>query len=147
MSYMETNSSLFDVEADTYVVTINLVGAMGAGIAKIARDTVPGLYNHYKTMYPKIEPWQFIVYTHDDKRYLLVPTKLDWCDPSPRSLVVNNINRLAILSQRTRLGTIALPPLGCGHGGLDFETDIRHVYQALFPYVPGKFICCLNRED
>lgn len=139
---------LFKVQADTVVVTINLRGAMGAGVARAARDTVPGLYSHYKKMYATLAPEQFIFYPHEGKNYLLVPTKIDWRDPSPRSLVIHNLNRLAVISSRTRqLGTIALPPLGCGHGGLSWDGDIKYVYQALFPFVDSKFIACIGVED
>lgn len=137
---------LFSVPADTVVVTINLKGAMGAGVAKTARDTVPGLYTHYKKVYPNVEPGQFIYYQHEEKQYLLVPTKIDWRDPSPRELVVHNINRLAIVVNRhpDKFKTIALPPLGCGNGGLDWENDIRYVYSAIFPFCEASFITCLG---
>mgnify|MGYP002652255674 CR=1 FL=1 len=145
MPYSELQEDLFEVKADTKVITINLVGAMGAGVAKTARDTIPGLYKHYKKMYPRIDPTQFIIYTHEGQRYLLVPTKIDWKDPSPRSLVIHNINRLAVLSNRhPELGTIALPPMGCGNGGLKWEEDIRLVYRALFPYCSRQFIAALG---
>lgn len=147
MPYSEVNEDLFEVQADTKVITINLVGAMGAGIAKTARDTIPGLYKHYKKMYEKIEPGQFIAYTYAGTRYLLIPTKLDWRDASPRSLVIHNINRLAVLANRhPQLGTIALPPMGCGNGGLSWEDDIRYVYRALFPYCQRTFIAALGKH-
>ena len=145
MPYSELQEDLFSVKADTKVITINLVGAMGAGVAKTARDTIPGLYKHYKKMYPQLDPTQFIIYTHAGVRYLLIPTKLDWRDPSPRSLVIHNINRLAVLSNRhPELGTIALPPMGCGNGGLSWEDDIKYVYRAIFPYNGRTIISCLG---
>lgn len=148
MSYSEVSEDLFDVKADTKVITINLVGAMGAGIAKTARDTIPGLYTHYKKLYQKLEPEQFITYRYDGVMYLLIPTKLDWRDNSPRSLVIHNINRLAVLANRhpTQFGTIALPPMGCGNGGLSWEDDIRYVYRAIFPYHERTFIACLGKS-
>lgn len=144
MSLIIVNEDLFKVQADTVVVTINLRGAMGAGVAKTARDTVPGLYKHYLKMYKQIDPTQFIVYTHENKRYLLVPTKIEWKEPSPRGLVIHNLNRLAVLSARNRLGAIALPPMGCGNGGLDWDDDISYVYKALLPFSEGTFITTLG---
>lgn len=136
---------LFKVQATTKVISVNLRGVMGAGVAKTARDTIPGLYTHYKKMYPKIRPDQFILYRHEGTNYLLIPTKIDWKKPSPRDLVIHNLNRLVIMSNRTReLGTIALPPLGCGNGGLDWEDDIRYVYMALMSFVQTEFIACLG---
>ena len=60
MSLDIIEADLFDIQADTKVITINLCGAMGAGVAKTARDTIPGLYKHYNKMYPIITPDQFI---------------------------------------------------------------------------------------
>lgn len=148
MSYQEIEDDLFAIQADTKIVTINLRGAMGAGVAKVARDTIPGLYKHYKKMYKSIEPTQFISYQYGGVRYLLVPTKIDWRDPSPRDLVVHNINRLAVLANRhPQFGTIALPPMGCGNGGLDFANDIRYVYKAIFPYHARPFIAALGKKN
>lgn len=146
MSLEIVNEDLFKVRADTVVITINLVGAMGAGIAKVARDTIPGLNAHYLKMYRKIDPTQFIIYTANDIRYLLVPTKIDWRDPSPRGLVIHNLNRLAVLAARNRLGTVALPPMGCGNGGLDWENDISYVYRSILPFSEGTFITALGES-
>lgn len=146
MSLEIVNEDLFKVRADTVVITINLVGAMGAGIAKVARDTIPGLNAHYLKMYRKIDPTQFIVYTVNEIRYLLVPTKIDWRDPSPRGLVIHNLNRLAVLAARNRLGTVALPPMGCGNGGLDWENDISYVYRSILPFSEGTFITALGES-
>lgn len=140
-------NDILSVKADTKVITINLVGAMGAGVAKSARDNIPGLYKHYKKMYPTIEPGQFITYKHDGVLYLLVPTKLDWKQKSPRSLVIHNINRLAVLANRhPQMGTIALPPMGCGNGGLSWDKDISLVYKAIFPYHDRRFITVLQKR-
>ncbi|MNN58540.1 hypothetical protein D3C81_1735920 [compost metagenome] len=144
MSLEIVQGNLFDVEADCRVITINLVGAMGAGVAKTARNTIPGLYTHYKKMYQQIDPTQFITYKHDNMRYLLIPTKIDWKDKSPRDLVIANINRLAVLANRHRFGTIVLPPMGCGNGGLDWFNDIQYVYKAIFVYHEAKFIVALG---
>lgn len=143
MTLTVSNQSLFDIDADVYVITINLVGAMGAGVAKAARDGIPGLYTHYKKMYPRISPDQFITYRRAGKLYLMVPTKLDWRDPSPRDLVVNNINRLVVLTHRFQWGKVALPPMGCGNGGLDWDNDIKYVYKALMDRSESPFIVSL----
>lgn len=145
MSLDIIEADLFDIQADTKVITINLVGAMGAGVAKTARDTIPGLYKHYKKMYPTITPDQFIQYTYGGVKYLLVPTKIDWKAPSPRDLVLSNLHRLAYLTRRYNgFGTVALPPMGCGNGGLDWENDIVNFYHALFDHHPSKFIAAIK---
>ena len=145
MALTIVREDLFKVEADTKIITINTVGGFGAGIAKTARDTIPGIHKHYLKMYKKITPEQFILYRWDMINYLMVPTKIDWRDPSPRSLVVHNLNRLVCIAARTdQLGTIALPPMGCGNGGLSWDSDIQYLYRALLPFARSDFICCLG---
>ncbi|QTH80374.1 hypothetical protein PA10_00174 [Pseudomonas phage pPa_SNUABM_DT01] len=138
------DENLWAIQADTRVITVNMVGAMGAGVARTARNTIPGLYKHYRKMITQIEPTQFITYQHDGIRYLLIPTKLDWRDPSPRGLVVHNFCKLVVLANRHRLGTIVLPPMGCGNGQLDWENDIQYLYKSLLPYQETKFIAALG---
>jgi len=139
---------LFSIKADTKIIATNMRGAMGAGIAKTARDTIPGLYAHYKKLLPTTQPTQFILYRHEGVQYVLLPTKLDWRDPSPRDLVIHNLHRLINLTQRhpDKFGTVALPPLGCGNGGLDFKNDIRYVYLSLLPFIPTPFIACVGTD-
>ncbi|MNI27869.1 hypothetical protein D3C76_154660 [compost metagenome] len=144
MALTIVEDDLFNVPADTRVISINLVGAMGAGVARTARNTVPGLMKHYRKMYPTIEPGNIIVYKHEDIRYFLVPTKLDWRDPSPRGLVIHHLNKIAVLAQRHRLGRIVMPPLGCGHGGLSWEDDISYVCRALYPFCEADFTVALG---
>lgn len=142
MSIREVDADIFDVEADTYVITINLVGAMGAGVARRARDSVPGLMAHYRKMYRTIRPDQFIVYNYDGKLFLLVPTKIDWRDDSPEDLVVSNLKKLAALSAQypQKFGTIAMPPMGCGNGNLDWESKIGPITYNLFMDHPCEVI-------
>lgn len=135
---------LFEVQADTVIISINLVGAMGAGVARTARNTVPGLMKHYRKMYKTIEPGNIIPYRHKETQYLLVPTKLDWRDPSPRSLVIHHINKIANLAQRHRLGKIVMPPLGCGHGGLSWNDDIIYVYKSIYPFIDADVTVALG---
>lgn len=144
MSLAIVEQDLFSIPADTVVITINLVGAMGSGVARTARNTVPGLMKHYRKMYPTIEPGNIIHYRHNDTRYFLVPTKLDWRDKSPRSLVIHHINKIANLAQRHRLGKIVMPPLGCGHGGLSWEDDVIYVYKSIYPFIDADITVALG---
>lgn len=144
MSLTIVEQDLFKVQADTVIITINLVGAMGSGVARTARNTVPGLMKHYRKMYKEIEPGHIIPYRHNETQYLLVPTKLDWRDPSPRSLVIHHLNKIANLAQRHRLGRIAMPPLGCGHGGLSWNNDIIYVYKSIYPFIDADITVALG---
>lgn len=146
MPMTEVYEDILDVPANTRVCTINLVGAMGAGVAKRFRDTVPGIHKHYLKMYKTITPNQFIAFKTHGELHLLVPTKIDWRDDSPRELVVDNLRKLAqLVRDHPEMGVVALPPFGCGNGGLNYYSDIRQVYRQLFEDHPNEFVVTLGR--
>jgi hypothetical protein len=146
MSMREVYEDILEVPANTRICTINLVGAAGAGVAKEFRNRVPGWYKHYKKMYTQITPNQFIVFNSNGEVHLMIPTKIDWRDDSPRDLVIANLEKLADISRdKPQFGVIALPPFGCGNGGLNYYSDIRHVYKRLFDDHPREFVVVLGR--
>lgn len=124
---------LFQSGADIIVIPTNMVGAMGKGVAKVAADTIPGLLDHYRSMLGRCTRHNFIVYHYNDTQYLMFPTKVHWRDKSPRDLVVYNLKRLRDILEKHRWpGRVALPAVGCGEGGLDWESDIGPLCQELF---------------
>jgi hypothetical protein len=148
MPMVEVYEDILDVKANTRVCTINLTGAMGAGVAKRFRDNVPGVFKHYKKMYTKIEPTQFIAFKTGGELHLLIPTKLDWKNDSPRNLVIQNLHKLAdLVLANPELSPVALPPMGCGNGGLNYYSDIRHEYHVAFDNHPGQFIVTLGKDE
>lgn len=145
MPMIEVCKDILDVQADTRVATINLKGAAGAGVAKRFRDNVPGWYTHYKKMYSKITPNQFIAFKINNELHLMVPTKIDWREDSPRELVIDNLNKLAqLVRDHPEMGTVALPPFGCGNGNLNYYSDIKHEYHRLFDDHPNLFVVTLG---
>jgi len=69
-------------------------------------------------------------------RYILnVPTKRHWYGPSLMTDVDADILALLQIIRRLRLPSIAIPPLGCGNGGLSW------------PVVRTKLIDVLGRVD
>lgn len=148
MSMIEVQADILAVKADTRVCTINLVGAAGAGVAQRFRNNIPGWYTHYKKMYKTITHDQFIVFKHENEIHLMVATKFDWKEDSPPWLVLQNLEKLArITRDNPKFGVIALPPFGCGNGGLNYYADIRKHYVRLFEDHPREFIVTLGRYN
>lgn len=146
MSMIEVQAGILDVQAKTRIVTINLVGAAGAGVARLFRDNIPGWYTHYKKMYKLITPNQFIVFNYEGEIHLSIATKVDWKEDAHRDLVIANLEKLAeITRDNPAFGVIAIPPLGCGNGRLNYYSDIRKHYVRLFENHPREFIVTLGR--
>lgn len=127
------NGDLWDYHARGYGVVIptNLqvradgTAVMGAGLAKQAAERFPEVPRKYAQHillgYAGGRPWE-----SSEDRLILLPTKEHWKDPSPLWLVERGIGWLACRfagpSQQ-----VALPLLGCGLGGLDWEQDVRPI--------------------
>lgn len=125
-------TDLFVVPGDCRVITTNTHGAMGAGIAKDFRDRYPSEYYAYKRRchagYHHLGAPE-MCNTPDGLRWLLFPTKDHWRDPSQYhwlheglQYLIDNIGEPEYVEPHWHL---VFPPLGCGHGRLDFRNVLR----------------------
>ena len=60
-----------------------------------------------------------------------LPTKLHWSKPSRLEYITSGVSALADLLVAKRITSVAIPRLGCGLGGLDWDD----VHQALLLYL------------
>ena len=102
------------------VVTINCVGAMGKGNALQCKRLYPATYKHYRQkckqgLYKPGQP----VLTNIERQLLLFPTKNDWRDPSKYEWIQIGLERIA--KNTDKFDGLAIPPLGCGNGGLNWD--------------------------
>lgn len=124
----------FESEMKTLVNTINCVGVMGKGIAKIYKDRYPKMFEEYKDMCTKklIHTGYLYPYYEDNSvKILNFPTKQHWRSPSKLEYIQEGLNWFIQNYERLKITSIAFPPLGCGNGGLDWETVGPLMYQSL----------------
>ncbi len=128
---LHTSGSLWDSEAPIKVITVNLVGAMGAGVAKVVRDNHPDIYKQYRKLCWKqqIDIGKLVVLD----QFLLFPTKTDWRLDSKLSYIEEGLIALVNSHQELGVSWIAMPPLGCGNGGLDWGLVKPLIYDYLSP--------------
>lgn len=137
---------LFETPGDVRVITVNCVGAMGLGIAETFRDRYKKQYWEYKRRckggYVHLGVPELVV-TDDGLRWLLFPTKYNWRNGSEYHWIqwglqylVDNIGEPDYVQHDEK---IVFPPLGCGHGGLDFRHIARlmHMFDG---HVPNEII-------
>lgn len=121
--------NLFDSNAKTLGCTVNCVGAMGAGIARAFRDRYPDLYYHYKKIcrQRQFNHRNIALYSPPgfDKNILLIPTKKHWKNGSDIDDLEFILKKLRENEEVLKLTTVALPRLGCNHGGLDFDRQVH----------------------
>lgn len=122
--------NLFESKHRTFVCTVNVVGAMGAGIAKEFRSRYPDLYYHYKKLcrQKKFKPDNLLkmVSRYDNQNIVCLVTKKHFSENSTIELVERSLQLIVDYHNNVQsLGSLAIPPLGCSNGGLDFETQVK----------------------
>lgn len=92
---------------------------MGAGLALSVKKKYPAVYRAYYKQY-KAGLLQanrlFVLSVGDSRQVLMFPTKLHWKDPSPTSLILNNLKQLEKDYVDLGITSLALVPLGLGLG-------------------------------
>ena len=131
--------NLFDDKADYLINTVNCVGVMGKGIALEFKKKYPEMFEEYKKECAsgniKIGKPFLWVYKDffDEKTIINLPTKIHWKDPSEYAYIIAGIDWLKSYFEEHKNATVALPPLGCGCGGLAWHKVKRSLVEALSP--------------
>lgn len=118
--------NLFESHADALVNTVNCVGVMGKGIAYQFKRAYPEMFRDYQRRCRGGEIRTGEVTTFRERGKLIVnfPTKDHWRSPSKLDDVEAGLAALRELILREGVSSIAIPPLGCGNGGLAWS-DVR----------------------
>ena len=137
INYVQGN--IFNSQCDVITVTVNCVGIMGAGLAKQCKERYPITYRHYKHLCDQgeIRPGKPRLVNYE-RPILLFPTKNDWRNNSQIEWVEEGLKRISKNSQHFQ--SIAIPPLGCGLGGLDWDQVRGLIIKHLGPIKNNVFI-------
>jgi len=126
-----TKGNLLEAPAEALVNTVNTAGIMGKGIALQFKQAYPKMFRAYERACKagEIKLGQVQVYDlgglAGGPRWLInFPTKGHWRAASRLSDVESGLKDLVSVIRRLRIRSIAVPPLGCGNGGLDWN-DVR----------------------
>lgn len=125
ISYIKGN--LFTSNAKILVNTVNTVGVMGKGIAADFKRIYPKMFEEYKHLCDtkKLDIGEFFLYKTQNKWVLNFPTKKHWKSPSKLEYIEEGLKALISQANELQLNDIAMPKLGCGNGGLDWETQVK----------------------
>lgn len=125
ITYVE--GTLFESPATTLVNTVNTMGVMGRGLAAEFKRLYPEMFRQYRELCEsgKIEIGTLWVYRTEHKSVLNFPTKTDWRKPSRVEYIEAGLKSLLREYESAGLHSIAFPALGCGNGGLDFESQVQ----------------------
>lgn len=139
---VESSGNLLDSPAEALVNTVNCVGVMGKGIALQFAKAFPANLLAYQTACRRkeVEPGKMFVTRNPDltgpKWIINFPTKRHWKASSRIDDVANGLTALTASIREHNIRSIAVPPLGCGNGGLSWA-DVRPLIEEAFAALPG----------
>lgn len=122
--------------AEALVNTVNCVGVMGRGIALQFRKAFPENFRFYKAACNRGEmrPGKVLVFESgllSGPRFILnFPTKRHWRGASRIGDIDAGLMSLTEEVSRRGIRSIAIPPLGCGLGGLDWNVVRPRIIEA-----------------
>lgn len=113
-------------KVEALVNPVNCVGVMGKGLALQFKKAFPENYQQYKLACnnQEVEPGKMFVTqtTNLLPKYIInFPTKRHWRAKSKIEDIDSGLIALTNRVQILGIKSIAIPPLGCGNGGLNWE--------------------------
>ncbi len=136
-----TQGNLLEAGVDALVNTVNTAGVMGKGVALMFKEAFPENFKAYAAACKlgDVQVGRMFVTERQEligpKWIINFPTKKHWRQPSRIEWVEEGLEDLKRVIARKEIRSIALPPLGSGNGGLDWE-DVRPKIEAALGSLP-----------
>jgi len=133
IKYVQGN--LLEAPTEALVNTVNEVGVMGKGIALMFSEAFPENTTAYVQACEAHMVHVGHMFVTENKqvvqpRWIInFPTKKHWRGDSQIEWIHDGLRDLVRVVKEKKIRSIALPPLGCGNGGLDWP-DVRHEIEA-----------------
>ena len=144
------HGDLLAADVDALVNTVNTVGVMGKGLALQIKQAFPDAFAAYARaceagevrvgrmhVVPRLAPPRFIIN---------FPTKQHWRQSSQLAYVRDGLRDLIEQLHALGITSVAVPPLGCGLGGLAWS-DVRPLILAAFDEVPAVRVVLFEPSD
>ncbi|WP_417749122.1 macro domain-containing protein [Rosistilla oblonga] len=132
-----TRGDILKAEAEALVNTVNCVGVMGRGIAAQFKKKFEENFKAYKKACDagELRPGMMLVFDNEtfiNPRYVVnFPTKNHWRAKSKIVDIESGLEALVEVVRDRKINSIAIPPLGCGLGGLRWS-EVRPRIEAAF---------------
>lgn len=137
------NLNIWEIQADWYCIPTNGIvkadgrAVMGAGLALDAVKRFPGIDKVLGELLKLQGNWVHYLGKYDGYGLISFPTKHHWKHPSDLDLIRQSCDRLEVKRElysdhAGRSLQAALPKVGCGLGGLDWEKEVKPVLEEYF---------------
>lgn len=140
---------MFKSPARVLVNTVNTVGVMGKGIAKDFKEIYPEMFKKYQVLCEKqlFQIGQLWLYKTEHKWILNFPTKKHWRSKSKVEYIELGLKKFVSTYAEKGITSISFPMLGCGNGGLDWETEVQPLMERYLKNLPIDIYVHLYRKD
>jgi O-acetyl-ADP-ribose deacetylase (regulator of RNase III) len=139
ISYPQGN--LLEDPAEALVNTVNEVGVMGKGVALMFKEQFPENAELYERACEagEVRVGRMLVTKNQallGPRWVInFPTKKHWRHPSKLEWIREGLKDLIQVIRNNGIHSVALPPLGCGNGGLEWS-QVKREIEAAFAEIP-----------
>jgi O-acetyl-ADP-ribose deacetylase (regulator of RNase III) len=133
--------NILEADAEALVNTVNCIGFMGKGIALQFKQAWPANFKAYESACHagEVVPGAMFIFDNGrliNPRYIInFPTKRHWRGKSRIADIRSGLTALIADVRRLCIGSVAVPPLGCGLGGLDWG-EVRPLIETAFSELP-----------
>lgn len=137
---MYITGDMFKSEADCLINTVNCEGFMGKGIAYQFKLLFPENNRDYiracNSGSLRIGTLHYFV--ENGKTIINFPTKNKWRENSLIEYIETGLNELVRVIPKLNVKTIAIPPLGCGNGGLEWG-EVKQLIESKLSDLSEKY--------
>ena len=122
--------NLLEADVEAAVNTVNTVGVMGRGIALMFKERFPQNFEAYAQACESKEMHIGKMFVSENREFfgpkwvVNFPTKTHWRVNTQLEWIEEGLQDLVRVIKEKNIRSIAIPPLGCGNGGLDWS-DVR----------------------
>ncbi|VXD10423.1 type II toxin-antitoxin system antitoxin DNA ADP-ribosyl glycohydrolase DarG [Planktothrix paucivesiculata] len=133
--------NLLTANTEALVNTVNCVGVMGKGIALQFKQGFPENFLQYKRAcnVKQVQPGKLFTFAtgnlFNPKYIINFPTKLHWREKSKLEYIEVGLKALIEEIKQLKIQSVAIPPLGCGNGGLNW-IDVKPLILEAFAELP-----------
>lgn len=137
-----TSGNLLKAHAEALVNTVNTEGVMGKGIAFQFKQAHPKMYEEYaqackngSVQLGRMHVYELGQLVDGPKFIINFPTKGHWRSRSRLQDIESGLEDLVRVVRERDIKSIAIPPLGCGNGGLKWA-EVLPLIERAFTSVP-----------
>ncbi len=137
MNVRLVQGDLLQSTAQTLVNTVNCVGVMGKGIALEFKKRFPDMFEDYqiRCRENQVHSGCPYLYKREQEPWILnFPTKGHWRSKSRLADIVEGLDYMEAHYQKWGITSLAVPPLGCGNGHLEWSVVGPILYQRFSQY-------------